>query len=102
VAQIERLHAERDEWKTLNSQRVDEIERLRGIVTGKAAEAEIARLRALVAEVIAAWDALPEGDYQPRRVERWLRENMHPAMNRARAALAAIAELHVINERNDA
>jgi hypothetical protein len=90
-SQIERLHAERDEWKTLNSQRVDEIERLRGIV----------------AEILTAWGALPEGNHPPRRVERWLREDMHPAINRGRAALAAIArspinEQHVINERNDA
>jgi hypothetical protein len=44
-----------------------------------------------LAALVAAWDALPQGDYLPGVVERWLAERMAPAIAKARQALTTNA-----------
>jgi hypothetical protein len=39
-------------------------------------------------KVVKAWEALPEGRYSPREVERWLCREMKPAIDAARAELS--------------
>jgi len=39
-------------------------------------------------KVVEAWEALPEGHYSPREVERWMHRHMKPAIDAARAALS--------------
>jgi hypothetical protein len=61
-----------------------EIERLRAAAVGANVGADQSVLQALV----AAWEALPGGyGYTPRQIERWLVDDMSPAINAARAAL---------------
>lgn len=49
-------------------------------------------LRDALANVVAAWESLPGGcHYSPREVETWLRTQMTPAVNGARAALTETA-----------
>ncbi|MFA6180470.1 MAG: hypothetical protein WC696_12730 [Candidatus Methylopumilus sp.] len=38
-------------------------------------------------KIIKAWEALPEGNYTPRQIERWLCDRMKPAIDAGRAAL---------------
>lgn len=38
-------------------------------------------------DIIAAWDVLAEGNYDPRTVEQWLKLQMAPAIDRGRIAL---------------
>lgn len=46
------------------------------------------RLRTQLQAVIAAWDSLPGGlGYSPKRVERWLVDDMAPVIGAARAVL---------------
>lgn len=53
------------------------------------ADTEAKPVEALV-NLITAWNALPEGNTPIREIERWLREDMHPAIIAGRAALAAL------------
>lgn len=39
--------------------------------------------------LISAWEKLPPGNYRPHEVQRWLKEDMKPAVDEARAALAS-------------
>lgn len=57
------------------------------LITAQAAE--IARLReaerAAHSNFLDAWQALPEGYHSPSAIDRWLRETMKPAVDRARS-----------------
>ena len=45
------------------------------------------RLRTQLQNVITAWEALPGGHYSPGRIERWLVDDMKPAIDTARASI---------------
>lgn len=38
-------------------------------------------------KVVEAWESLPEGDYSPEVIARWLKRQMKPAIDYARAVL---------------
>lgn len=50
--------------------------------------------RMALQDVVKAWEALPEGNYGAHYVEKWLREHMKPAIDKARAVL-------VVGEKED-
>ena len=66
-------------------------ERDAALARAEKAEAEVARLRQKIKSAhlnfIEAWGSLSEGFYTASNIERWLREIMGPAVDRARAAL---------------
>lgn len=45
-------------------------------------------MKSALESLVRAWERLPSGHYSPREIERWLREEMTPAINIARDALA--------------
>lgn len=47
--------------------------------------------REALENLIKAWHVLPRGNYSPREIEKWLRENMGPAIIAAKAVLEARA-----------
>jgi hypothetical protein len=38
-------------------------------------------------DVVRAWETLPRGHHSPRVVQQWMRDELHPAICRARDAL---------------
>lgn len=43
--------------------------------------------RSALDRLVKAWDSLPEGEHSVPVINRWLKEDMHPAIATARAAL---------------
>lgn len=53
-----------------------------------AAESRLAEATKVIGGGIAAWEALPEGNYSPKTIERWLKDNLKPHADAARAFIA--------------
>ncbi len=53
-----------------------------------AAESRLAEAMKVIGGGIAAWEALPEGNYSPKTIERWLKDNLKPHADAARAFIA--------------
>ncbi len=64
----------------------DEIDRLTSEIASLTARCEVLR------GVVAAWEMLPSGHYGASQIDRWLREDMKPAIDAARAALQSSGE----------
>lgn len=60
-----------------------------------------AKIETALSDLIDAWEALPEGNYSPGAIERWLRHHMKPAVDAGRSAIGR-SELRVSQEKRDA
>ncbi len=59
----------------------------RAVADLAAAEARASAMAGALEHLVKAWNALPVGDYPPRVIAQWLRDDMKPAIDAARALL---------------
>lgn len=53
------------------------------------AASRLAEAKKMICDSVSAWEALPEGRYSPRTVEKWLNASMKPYADAARRFLNA-------------
>lgn len=60
---------------------------------------DVERLRAALSGIVSGWEALPGGrNYMPGEIERWLKDNMKPAIDAARIELSRLREVRRIKD----
>lgn len=68
--------------------RLRETNAYRAVERAATAESRVASLEATLQQLVSAWEVLPGGHYSTEIIQKWLVEQMKPAIDKVRAALA--------------